>query len=129
MFSPDGSKLASASLDKKVVVWDPNTSSSVEMVDVGGRVSELAFSLDGSHLKTDLGSVKLKSVVGKSHDESAYSFHLQVGDDWILRYGCRTIWLPPELRGGPGKATVAVSGSFVAFGHSSGAVSFWEIGA
>jgi WD40 repeat protein len=125
-FSPDGSKLASAS-DYEKVVWDLNTNSPVQTIDVGRYVSDLAFSPDGFYLKTNTGSFKLQSVVGESHDENACSFHLQVRDDWILRHGSRTIWLPPELRA-PGFAT-SVFRSFVAFGHSSGAISFWEISA
>jgi WD40 repeat protein len=126
-FSLDSSKLASASTDKKVMVWDLNTNSHVQTIDVGGYVSDLAFSPDGFYLKTNTGSFKLTSVVGESHDENAVSFHLQVGDEWIFRHGHRTIWLPPELRA-PGSVT-SVFGSCIAFGHSSGAISFWEISA
>jgi WD40 repeat protein len=126
-FSPDGSKLVSASSDKKVMVWDMNTNSLVQTIDVGGYVSDLAFSPDGFYLKTNTGSFKLQSVVGESHDENACSFHLQVRDDWILRHGYRTIWLPPELRAP--RFVTSVSRSFIAFGHLSGTILFWEISA
>jgi WD40 repeat protein len=124
-FSPDGSKLASASWDKKVMVWDPRTKSPVQTISVGGYVSDLAFSPDEVYLKTNIGSSKLGSVVGETHDENACSFHLQVGDNWILRRGYRTIWLPPELRAH--RSAMSVLGSFVALGHPSGTISFWEI--
>jgi WD40 repeat protein len=126
-FSQDGSKLASASYDKKVMVWNHNTTLHVQTIDVGGYVSDLAFSPDGFYLKTNTGSFKLTSVVGESHDVNTVSFHLQVGDEWIFRHGHRTIWLPPELRA-PGSVT-SVFGSCITFGHSSGAISFWEISA
>jgi WD40 repeat protein len=124
-FSPDGSKLASASYDKKVTVWDLNTNSPVQTISVGGYVSDLAFSRDGTYLRTNIGSFKLDSVVGESHDENACPFHLHVGDDWIYRHGYKTIWLPPELRGL--RYTTSVHGSSVALGHSSGTISFWEV--
>jgi WD40 repeat protein len=124
-FSPDGSKLASASYDKKVMVWDPRTKSPVQTISVGGYVSDLAFSPDEVYLKTNIGSSKLGSVVGETHDENACSFHLQVGDNWILRRGYRTIWLPPELRAH--RSAMSVLGSFVALGHPSGTISFWKI--
>jgi WD40 repeat protein len=126
-FSPDGSKLVSASTNKKAMVWDLNTNSRVQTIDVGRYVSDLAFSPDGFYLKTKTGSFKLTSVAGESLDENAVSFHLQVGDGWIFRHGYRTIWLPPEFRA-PGSVT-SVFGSCIAFGHSSGAVSIWEISA
>jgi WD40 repeat protein len=124
-FSPDGSKLASASWDRKIMVWDLNGISPIETINVEGHVSDLAFSADGFYLKTNTGSFKLKSRVGVLHDENACSLYLQVWEDWILRHGRKTIWLPPELR--PYQGAASVRGAFMAFGHSSGIVSFWEI--
>jgi WD40 repeat protein len=125
-FSPDGSKLASASHDNKVTMWDLNTNLPDQTIDVGGRMSDLAFSPDGFYLKTNTGSFKLKSAVGVSQDENTCSIHLQVDEDWVLQHGHRTIWLPPELR--PVACATSVFG-IVALGHSSGAISFWETNA
>jgi uncharacterized protein with WD repeat len=123
-FSPDGSKLASAAYDKKVMVWDLNTNSPIQTIDVGGYVSDIAFSRDGFYLKTNIGSLKLESGVGLSHCENACAFHLQVEDDWILRHGHRTIWLPPELRGRASATSVL---GVMALGCPSGSIPFWEI--
>jgi WD40 repeat protein len=123
-FSPDGSKLASASWDKKVMVWDLNTNSPIQTIDVGGSVSDIAFSPDGFYLTTNIGILKLESGVGFSHCENACTLHLQVVDDWILRHGHRTIWLPPELRSRA--CTTSVLG-VMALGCSSGSILFWEI--
>jgi WD40 repeat protein len=123
-FSPDGSKLASASGDRKVMVWDLNTNSPIQTIDVKGYVRDLAFSTDGFYLKTNIGSFKLEFGVGTSHDDNTRIFHLQVGDDWILRHEHRTIWLPPELRGRA--HTMSVLGVMV-LGCASGSISFWEI--
>jgi WD40 repeat protein len=123
-FSPDGSKLASASYDNKVMVWDLNTNSHVQTIDVGGYVSDLAFSPDGFYLKTNTGSFKLTSSAGESLDENAVSFHLQVRNEWIFRHGHRTIWLPPELRGRAHAMSVL---GVMALGCASGSISFWEI--
>ena len=125
-FSPDGSKLASASDDKKAIVWDLNTNSSIQTIHVGGYVSDIAFSPDGFYLKTNTGSFKLKSAVGASEDGNTCDPHLQVGKDWILRNGHRTIWLPPEAR--PNACATSVF-AIAALGHSSGAISFWETNA
>jgi WD40 repeat protein len=124
-FSPDGSKLASASYDKKVMVWDLDRNSLVQTIDVGGYVSDLAFSAVGDYLHTNIGNFKLEPAMGRSHDGDVCFPHLRVEDDWIHLHGYRTIWLPPELRAP--RYSTSVSGSFVALGHLSGAISFWAI--
>jgi len=123
-FSPDGSKLASASQGNKVMVWDLNTNSPIQTIDVKEYVTNLAFSPDGLNLNTNLGSFKLEFGVGESHDENASTFHLQVADDWILRHGHWTIWLPPELRGDAHAMSVV---GVMVLGCSSGSISFWEV--
>jgi WD40 repeat protein len=124
-FSRDGSKLASASDDGTVIVWDLTTNTLMEEIDVKGFVSDLAFSADGLYLKTNFGSFKLKVGVGGSQSEDACALHLRYQKEWILRHEHKMIWLPPELR--PGGHATAIRGEIMAFGHSSGTVTFWEI--
>jgi WD40 repeat protein len=71
--SRDGSKLASASYDKKVMVWYLNRISRMETFIVERYVEDLAFSADEFHLKTSIGSFKLKSTVGLLHGDNACS--------------------------------------------------------
>jgi hypothetical protein len=67
---------------------------------------------------------KLESGVGKSYDDKACSFHLQVRGHWILRHEQRAIWLPPELRGRTHATSVL---GVMALGCATGSISFWEI--
>jgi WD40 repeat protein len=50
---------------------------------------------------------------------------LRLRGDWIYRRDDKIIWLPPELR--PYQSATAVRGAIMAFGHSAGNVSLWEI--
>jgi WD40 repeat protein len=51
--------------------------------------------------------------------------HLRPQGDWIYRRDDKIIWLPPELRAY--ESVTAIRGAIMAFGHSAGNVSFWEI--
>jgi WD40 repeat protein len=59
-FSPDGSRLATASYDGTVWMWDPRSGEPIEVLrGHDGAVSSVAFSPDGSRL----ASVDTKGVV------------------------------------------------------------------
>jgi WD40 repeat protein len=124
-FSPDGNKLASASYDQRVIVWDVQNTLPIEEISVGGLFLKLPFSADGLYLKKNFGSFELKSPVAVPHSDITYPHHLQVHGEWILRHGHKMIWVPPELR--PLPYATAFHGANVASGHLSGSVSFWEI--
>jgi tricorn protease-like protein len=119
-FSWNCSKVASASYNKKIIVWDLNRNSTIQTIDVEGYVSDISFSSDGVYLEANIGSFKLESGVGVSHDGKFCAFHLQVGDDRILRHGHRTIWHPTELRG---RACATSVLGIMALGHSFGTIS------
>jgi WD40 repeat protein len=206
-FSPDGSKLASASWDKKVIVWDASTGKQLHTIDAKTLVSALEFSADGTFLQTDVGRFEIRAATtGPSHkdawtlrpqiqghfwhhrqtmwppagqlflgctvtaqgsktalDHSSGAIHvtednaqhgsdeiespidhsvipstsvtsgketrtsrLRLQGDWIYRRDYKIIWLPPELR--PYERAIAVRGAIIAFGHSTGNISLWEIG-
>ena len=60
-FSPDGSVLATGSMDKTVRLWDPKTGASVRVLSFGRGVLSLAFSRRGRFLAIGFedGSIKL----------------------------------------------------------------------
>ncbi|KAM0703971.1 hypothetical protein Q7P35_008977 [Cladosporium inversicolor] len=117
-FSRDGSKLASASDDEKVIVWDPNTGAKLQTLGTGVFVSDMAFSANGSFLRTNVGRFDLQTEPSSPSGGDAWSPHLQVrGSLW---HDHKTIWSPPEYL--LSRRADAAHERIVASSRSSGAI-------
>jgi WD40 repeat protein len=60
-FSHDSTKLASASSDKTVKIWDAASSACLQTLDVGQTLYILSFNSNSSCLYTEIGAIAIKS--------------------------------------------------------------------
>jgi WD40 repeat protein len=111
-FSPDGKQIASGSYDVTIKLWVVANAFKVSRL-LGSRlgshikfrawqeiktfqtVHSLKFSVDGRHLATNLGLIKIESTLDKQSPDFKSLEYLRVQEQWIY-YGVVPIFLLPS---------------------------------
>ncbi|KAJ5680776.1 hypothetical protein N7536_011915 [Penicillium majusculum] len=121
-FSSDSQLLASGSRDQMVQLWDITTGSLQQTWTMKGAVKHIKFSLDGSCLNTDLGTLNiLHRCENATSNSPLKDFEVSIEHgQWIKLNGEKVLWLPTEFR----PRCSAINGNMVVLGHQSGRISF-----
>lgn len=125
-FSAD-SRLLACLIEDDISVWDTGTKSLRLADSAPSGVVSLAFSEDGSLLKTNMGSFKIQSsdeyplplFPPPSSSFSAAPDQIYVHQSEWIRYGKHAIWLPLEYRA---SQLWKVTGKSLAMGIESGGI-------
>jgi WD40 repeat protein len=125
-FSHDSKRLASASLDKTVKIWDAASGKCVQTLEVSRRLYNISFDATDQCLCTEIGAIILDGLSTSSTALSTIAYRklrrqgygLSSDGAWITCNSENLLWLPSEYR--PFKSVVTAS--TVAIGCVSGRV-------
>ncbi|KAF1830094.1 hypothetical protein BDW02DRAFT_508390, partial [Decorospora gaudefroyi] len=124
-FSHDSTRLASASDDRTVKMWDASSGVFLQTLDLGRTLHDLSFDPTGSRLYTEIGTIDVQSLETSSRmdlAEPARPMYLGTGFSsdgiWVQHAGNNMLWIPSEYR--PSHSSVC--GTMVGVGVGSGRV-------
>ncbi|KAH7066697.1 hypothetical protein BKA63DRAFT_126038 [Paraphoma chrysanthemicola] len=121
-FSHDSTRLASASDDRTVKIWDASNGACLQTLGTGKSLSSISFDSTGSCLYTDLGPIVIGASPTSSATEQQRSQYQggAVSPDgaWITYDSEKLLWLSSEYR----PSCSAVSRKTIGIGVGSGRV-------
>jgi WD40 repeat protein len=124
-FSPDSARLASASDDHTVRIWDATSGQCLQTLNVDKIPSNISFDITGAYLHTKLGNLALNvlplntALSGANLQDQQYrDLGLSPDGEWITCSSEKVLWLPLEYR----PLCSAVSSNTIGIGVESGRV-------
>ncbi|KAF2737269.1 HET-domain-containing protein [Polyplosphaeria fusca] len=131
-FSHDSTRLASASYDRTVKVWDAHSGECLQTVDVEKVLDHISFDSSGNYLNTDGGVVSVSaqstttpaSVSAETRIAQYQGIALDRACTWITYNSQNLLKLPSEYRPSCSK----VLGNVIALGVGNGRVWMCEVG-
>jgi WD40 repeat protein len=121
-FLYDSTRLASASYDKTVKIWDASSGVCLQTFNTAKVLWKISFNLIGSCLHTETGTITISTSSTTDVTEPLHPQYEGVGVSsdgaWITYNGKKTLWLPSDYR----PSCSAMSGVNVGIGVGSGEV-------
>jgi hypothetical protein len=126
----DSTRLASASYDNKVKIWDTSSGKCLQTLEVGkmlSDISDISFDITGLYLHTNLGTIVINAssasyttpIVTKLEALRYQGGGLSSDGAWITYNSENVVWLPSEYRP---SCSAAVSAKAAGIGVRSGKV-------
>jgi WD40 repeat protein len=138
-FSHDSARLASASGDSTVKVWDASSGECLQTLEIGRVLFNISFDITGSYLHTEIGTIALEASSSSSSSSSSLSnrapsvtdpqspryegWALSSDGEWITYNSKNWVWLPSEYR----PSCSAVLGKTIGIGIGTGKVWIYNL--
>src|SRR5271163_72815 len=124
-FSHDSARLASASDDNTVKIWDASSGECLQTLDIGKALFNISVDTTGSYLHTEIGTIAIDAsasnmtpCVTNPQNPRYQGGALSSDGAWITYNSENVLWLPSEYR----PSCSAVSGKTIGIGVGSGKV-------
>ena len=124
-FSPDSARLASASSDWTVKIWDTSSGKCLQTLEVGTTLFNISFDTTNPCLYTEIGAIPINASalnmalsVTNPQNPQYQGGGLSLDGAWITYNSKNVVWLPSEHR----PSCSVVSGKTIGVGVGSGKV-------
>jgi WD40 repeat protein len=125
-FSHDSRRLASASVDHTVKIWDAGSGACLQTLNIGKRLFKISFNTTGSCLHTNIGIIAIDTstvsdttqVLIKRDNPQCQGAGLSSNREWIAYNSELYVWLPPGYR----PSSLTVSKRIIGIGTGAGKV-------
>ena len=124
-FSHDSARLASASHDGTVKIWDASSGECLQTLNISETLFNISFDTTGSCLYTEIGTISVNTSasnitpsVTDLQNPRYQGWALSSDGVWIIYNSENLVWLPLEYR----PSCSAVSGKTIGVGVGSGKV-------
>ncbi|KIW32636.1 uncharacterized protein PV07_04166 [Cladophialophora immunda] len=125
-FSPDSTRLAAATYDRTVRIWNAVSGECLQTFNIGRWLNKISFDSTALYLYTDIGAIALNTcsasttalVKTEPQNPQYRGLGLSSNREWITYNSENILWLPHEYR----PLRSVISGSMIGMGVRTGKV-------